>query len=122
VENDWKGLLQHCIPAYNRLIVGDTNLSGQRLRVYYECTIGAVACVASFKGISLNHSIVQQYWFHHSKWSYCSRAESLSLSATWLDPACLQYIVSVVMTYWLLWPQNARLLPHFRTLTVDFSH
>ena len=37
------GLLQHCITAYNQLIVGDTQVLGQRLKMHYECTIGHVS-------------------------------------------------------------------------------
>ncbi len=42
---------------YNQLVVNDMDQSGQRLRVYYECTIGHIACVASFNRISLNYSV-----------------------------------------------------------------
>lgn len=36
------GIAAALYKAYNRLIVGDTNVSGQRFKVYYECTIGHV--------------------------------------------------------------------------------
>ena len=46
MENDWLGSPQHCITAYNQLIVGDTNVSGQHLKVCYGSIIGHQACMA----------------------------------------------------------------------------